>query len=93
MPAGVVALAAPAQAVSADIVIAEVYGAGGNSGATLKQDFIELYNRGAAEVSVEGWSVQYASSTGVSWQVTQLVGVIPPGRSYLVGEGFGSGGT
>ncbi len=87
------AMAGSAQAVSPDVVISEVYGGGGNTGATLKQDFIELYNRGAAEVSVEGWSVQYASSTGVSWQVTQLVGVIPPGRSYLVGEGFGSGGT
>ncbi len=87
------ALANSAQAVSPDVVISEVYGAGGNSGATLKQDFIELYNRGATEVSVEGWSVQYASSTGVSWQVTALDGVIPPGRSYLVGEAFGSGGT
>ncbi len=87
------ALAGPAQAVSPDIVISEVYGGGGNSGATLRQDFIELYNAGSNEVSVDGWSVQYASSTGSTWQVTELAGVIPPGRSYLVGEGFGTGGT
>jgi len=65
------ALAALAQAVSPDVVISEVYGGGGNSGATLKQDFIELHNRGASEASVEGWSVQYASSSGTTWQVTE----------------------
>ncbi|MEJ7703502.1 MAG: lamin tail domain-containing protein [Geodermatophilaceae bacterium] len=87
------ALATPAQAVSPDVVISEVYGGGGNSGATLKQDFIELYNRGATGVDLSTWSVQYASSSGTTWQVTELTGVIPPGRSYLVGEGFGTGGT
>ena len=39
MPTGV-------QAVSANIVISQVYGGGGNSGATFKNDFIELYNLG-----------------------------------------------
>ncbi len=87
------ALAGPAHAVSPDVVISEVYGGGGNGGADLKQDFIELFNAGAAEVDITGWSVQYASSTGSSWQVTALTGMIPAGRSYLVGEGFGSGGT
>ena len=88
------AVASPAQAASPDIVISEVYGGGGNAGADLKQDFIELYNAGGAEVSVEGWSVQYASSAGTSWSVTELVGVIPAGRSYLVAEGTaGSVGT
>jgi len=81
------ALATPAQAMSTDIVISEVYGGGGNSGAVLKQDFIELYNRGTSEVDVSGWSVQYASSGGISWQVTELTGVIPAGRNYLVAEG------
>jgi predicted extracellular nuclease len=53
-----------AQAVSPDLVVSQVYGGGGNSGATLTNDFIEIYNRGAATVSVDGWSVQYASSAG-----------------------------
>lgn len=88
-----VAVAAPVAAVSPDVVVSEVYGGGGNTGASLKQDFVELYNAGSAEVDIAGWSVQYASSTGSSWQVTALAGVIPAGRSYLVGEGFGSGGT
>src|SRR5437867_12536526 len=33
-------------AVSNTVVISQVYGGGGNSGATLKNDFIELFNRG-----------------------------------------------
>jgi predicted extracellular nuclease len=80
-------------AVSPNIVISQVYGGGGNSGATLKNDFIELYNRGASSVDVTGWSVQYASATGSSWQVTSLSGIIQPGAYYLVQEAQGAGGT
>ncbi|HET6845902.1 MAG TPA: ExeM/NucH family extracellular endonuclease [Anaerolineales bacterium] len=82
-----------AQAVSAGIVISQVYGGGGNSGATLKNDFIELYNRGSVPVDVTGWSVQYTSSTGASWQKTNISGVIQPGHYYLVQESAGAGGT
>ena len=32
----------------------------------MKNDFIELYNRGAAPVDLTGWSVQYASAAGTS---------------------------
>jgi uncharacterized protein len=85
--------ATPAQAASPDVVISEVYGGGGNSGATLKNDFIELYNAGTAAVDLTGWSVQYASAAGTSWQVTALSGTIAPGKFYLVGEGAGAGGT
>src|SRR5947207_8202935 len=52
--------AAPA-ATDWSVVISEVYGGGGNSGATLKNDFIEIHNTGTAVTSIEGWSVQYAS--------------------------------
>ena len=54
----------PAEASSADIVISQVYGGGGNTGAPYANDFVELYNRGAGTVSVAGWSVQYAASGG-----------------------------
>ena len=82
-----------AQAVSPDIVISQVYGGGGNSGATFKNDFIELYNRGSVAVNVTGWTVQYASSTGSSWQKTTLAGTIEPGKYFLVQEAQGAGGT
>src|ERR1019366_7627129 len=51
---------------SADIVISQVYGGGGNSSAQYQNDFIELFNRGTSAVSITGWSVQYASATGSS---------------------------
>ena len=79
--------------VVAPIVINEVYGGGGNSGADYKNDFIELYNPTNAAVDLTGWSVQYASSTGASWQVTALSGTIEPSGYYLVQEGAGAGGT
>ncbi len=75
------------------VVVSEVYGGGGNSGATLTNDFIELYNRTASPIDLTGWSVQYASAGGTSWQVTSLSGSIPAGKNYLVQEAAGSGGT
>ena len=83
-----------AAAPSSGIVVNEVYGGGGNSGATYTSDFVELRNRGSAPVSVDGWSVQYHSggATG-AWQVTPLTGSIAPGAIYLVGEAQGTGGT
>jgi uncharacterized protein len=83
----------PAAGISPDIVISQVYGGGGNAGATLKNDFIELFNRGTAAVAITGWSVQYASATGSTWQKTNLSGVIQPGQYYLVQEAAGAGGT
>jgi predicted extracellular nuclease len=91
---GVIALtSAPAGAVSADVVISAVYGGGGNSGATLTNDYIELHNLGPGPVDVGGWSVQYASAAGTSWQATALSGSILPGAFYLVAEAKGTGGT
>jgi uncharacterized protein len=83
-----------AAAPSSGIVVNEVYGGGGNSGATYTNDFIELANRGSTPVSVDGWSVQYHSggATG-AWQVTPLSGSIAPGAIYLVAEAQGMGGT
>ena len=85
--------ATPAAASSQDIVISQVYGGGGNAGATLKNDFIELFNRGSVTIDVTGWSVQYASATGTSWAVTNIAGVIASGKYYLIQEAAGAGGT
>ena len=54
----------PRSSISTDVKISQVYGGGGNAGAEYRNDFIELFNRSATDVSVAGWSVQYASSTG-----------------------------
>src|SRR5215468_6461519 len=68
---------APAQAVSPDIVISQVYGGGGNTGAPYTNDFVELYNRGTGPASVAGWSVQYASATGTGNFAANGVTVMP----------------
>ncbi|MFJ1971863.1 lamin tail domain-containing protein [Streptomyces sp. NPDC087903] len=86
------AFAAP----SATAVIAEVYGGGGNSGATLTRDFVELGNAGSTSYDLSDYSVQYLPGTpsaGSQWQVTTLSGALAPGARYLVAEGTGSGGT
>jgi len=75
------------------LVISQVYGGGGNAGATYTHDFVELFNPGDAAVVVDGWSVQYASSAGSSWQVTALAGSVAPGGYFLVRQAQGAGGT
>jgi hypothetical protein len=79
--------------VQAPVLISQIYGAGGNSGATYRQDYIELYNRSASPVSLAGWSVQYASTTGTTWAVTSLTGSIAPGKYYLIGLASGTSGA
>jgi uncharacterized repeat protein (TIGR01451 family) len=69
---------------AANIVISQIYGGGGNSGATYRNDYVELFNPGGATTSVAGWSVQYASASGSTWQVASLNGSIPAGAYYLV---------
>ena len=77
---------------SPDLVISQIYGGGGNSGATYSHDYIELFNRGSASVSLDGKSLQYASATGSgnlganAGQLTELSGSIAPGRYLLVRE-------
>ncbi|GAA1949177.1 lamin tail domain-containing protein [Catenulispora subtropica] len=94
--AALLALPSAQATVSTDVVVNEVYGGGGNSGATLKNDFIELRNNGTTPVSLASWSVQYISASpgaGTTWQVTNLSGTIAPGATYLIGEAAGTGGT
>lgn len=84
------ALALPLAAASArgsgsgSLVVGEVYAAGGNSGAAYANDYVELFNRGASPVAVDGWTLQYASAASTSWQATALSGSIPAGGRYLV---------
>ena len=81
-------------AAAGNVVISQVYGGGGNTGATYQNDYVELFNRSASPISITGWSVQYASATGTgnfaANPVTTLSGVLAAGQYYLVKE---SGGT
>lgn len=83
------------------VVISEIYGGGGNSGATLKSDFIELYNNTDSDIDLTGWGIWYASGTGAfkaagteSYEtVTVLSGTIKAKSYFLVKAATGSGGT
>src|SRR3954471_3747156 len=76
------------------VVISQVYGGGGNSGAPLHNDFIELFNAGSNAQDLAGWSVQYASSAGGTWNnATPLPAVtLQPGEYFLIQEAAGAGG-
>lgn len=86
-----------ARAVSADLVISQVYGGGGNSGAPYTNDFVEIFNRGTTTVSLSGLSIQYASATGTgnfgSNPVVLLSGSLAPGQYYLVQLAGGATGA
>ncbi|WP_326641012.1 lamin tail domain-containing protein [Streptosporangium sp. NBC_01755] len=86
---GVATLAScPALAEPGTIVISQVYGGGGSAGAPLTNDYVELFNRSAAPVALDGWSVQYASATGTgnfgANPVVPLAGTLAPGQYHLL---------
>jgi predicted extracellular nuclease len=87
-------------ATPAPITISQVYGGGGNIGAPLTHDFVELFNRSGVAQSLAGMSVQYASATGSgnlganSGQLTELPEVtLEPGEYYLIQEAGGTNGA
>ncbi len=87
-------LSVPAMAASPDLVISQLYGAGGNSGAVVRNDYIEIFNRGATAVTATGWSVQYASASGSSWQASALpTFTVEPGQYVLIQEVAGTDGA
>jgi len=93
------ALSSPA-GVSPDLVISQVYGGGGNTGAPFTNDFVELFNRGSAPASLSGMSIQYTSAAGTgnfgsgATLITELPNVtLQPGQYFLVQEAGGAVGT
>ena len=83
-----------ASTARAQIVLRQVYGGGGN---VYDRDYVELFNRGAAPVSLAGWSIQYASATGTGLfsnsAPSLLSGTVQPGQSLLVGLSVSTSGT
>ena len=83
-----------ASAGTAPLVISQVYGGAGSMGAVLANDFVELHNRTEGAVSLSGFSVQYASATGSTWQVIPLSAVaVPAGGYYLIQLAAGPAGS
>lgn len=92
-PFGTGTSATPFTVLVSPVLISQIYGAGGNSGASYRQDYVELYNRSDSPVSLAGWTVQYASSTGSTWQAAALSGTLAAGKYYLVGLDTGTSGA
>ncbi|QYF95872.1 ExeM/NucH family extracellular endonuclease [Massilia sp. PAMC28688] len=85
----------PALAASPNLVISQVYGAGGNTGTTIyKNDYVEIFNRGATAVTLSGWSLQYASASNSTWSGKAILPTmtVEPGQYVLVQQ-QGGGGT
>ena len=78
-------LLAPLSAVSQTrLVISQLYGGGGNTGAQFTNDFVELYNPTTAPISLNGLSLQYAASTSASWNSVSLPNVSIPASHYFL---------
>jgi predicted extracellular nuclease len=91
------ALAAPAGAASPDLVVSQLYGGGGNTGAPFNNDYIEIFNRGDSSVSLTDKSLQYTSAAGTGnfGGATNLLTELPavdvaPGHYFLVQEAAGT---
>jgi uncharacterized protein (TIGR02145 family) len=80
-----------------EIVISQIYTTGGVSGATYRNDFIELFNRGNQSVSLEGKSVQLASGNGTDLFSDNppilLSGILAPGQYFLIKLAEGTNGA
>lgn len=89
-----VGLTAPASAApdATNVVINEVYGGGGNSGATYTHDFVELYNPTGEPIDLTGLAIDYYSSTGGRGTSVPLTGTIGAGDYYLIQMAKGNGG-
>jgi uncharacterized protein len=96
---GVLTASGTAYAVSPNLVISQIYGGGGNTGAPLTHDYIELYNRSLSTVPLDGLSLQYTSAVGTGAfgsatnQLTPLSGSLGPGQYVLVREAPGASTT
>ncbi len=76
------------------VVISQIFGGGGNSGAPYRNDFIEIFNAGNTPVNLAGWSIQYGSATASTWSTTPLTSItLSPGQYYLIQQAGGNNGV
>src|SRR5262245_27269312 len=71
--------------VSNSIVVSQIYGGGGQPGANWHNDYVELFNRGSGPVDINGWSLQYGSSSSdLNLQVNITTSTIVPSHRYFL---------
>ena len=77
-------------------IISQIYAAGGNNGAVLNSDYVELFNPTGNTLTLNNYSIQYASAGGASIStVTVLPATITlaPGQYYLIAASAGATGA
>ena len=79
-----VLLPSRAAAISTTVAISQVYTAGGEAGATWRNDYVVLFNLSAATVNLTGWTLQTKATLSPVWQAIPLCGSIGSGHFYLV---------
>ena len=95
LAAGTVSVVAPTASAAPDgsnVVINEVYGGGGNSGAKFNKDFVELYNPTDQPIDVTGWTIEQRSTGGNVGNTHTLSGVVPAKSTFLITSTPGSNG-
>src|SRR5690606_22590116 len=83
--------AAQAAPDGSGLVINEVYGGGGNSGAPFQNDFVELFNPTDEPIDLAGLSLEYKSAAGGSGGSLALDGSVAAGGYFLVQMAAGNG--
>lgn len=86
-------LFALAPAASAQVVIAEIYGGGGNTGAPYKEDYVVLFNNGDVPVDLSSYSIQYAAVNGTTFSKQNLTGSIAARDFYYILLSTGGNGN
>ncbi|MBP2436200.1 ExeM/NucH family extracellular endonuclease [Microbacterium amylolyticum] len=76
--------AASAAPDGSTLVISEVYGGGGNSGAPLTHDFVELFNPTDEVIDLGPLAIEYRSASGGSGGTVDLVGQVDAGVHFLI---------
>lgn len=69
---------------AATLLIHEVYGGGGNTGATYTNDYVVLYNNTTNPIDLSGYSLQYGAATGTTYSKLDLSGTIGAKGYYLI---------
>src|SRR5690625_2870187 len=88
---GLVPMAQAAVVEPGDLQIQEIYGGGGNAGAVFQNDFVELVNTSEDDLSVDGWTLQYASTSGTFNNTLTLEGIVGAGEVFLIQLAAGDG--
>jgi hypothetical protein len=89
------AIAFPFSLAFGEVVINEIYGGGGRSGASFDQDFVELFNNGADAVDISEFQLEYARPTRSFRTIATIPAatILGPGEFYVIGGASGANGA